>query len=298
MTMKAAVIGGGAIGGYLATMLHDAGQDVTLCVRTPFERLVVGEPGGETRTVPVTIASRPEEVGAADFIVLATKAQDTESAAPWLERLAGPDTTILVAQNGIEQVTGTQPFANGATIVPAIVYIAAERKAPGHIVHHSNSQLVLPGDATGETAAQCFAGADLTIEMADDFLTIAWRKLLSNIVANPITCLTMRRIDVFSEPNVRSLALGLMREAIAAGRAEGAKLGDEEAERVLRSYEGVNPGSGSSMLYDRLSGRSLEHEHLTGAVVRAAERHGVDVPLNRAIFALVDALDRSAERRS
>ena len=295
--MKAAVIGGGAIGGYLAAMLTDAGHDVTLCVRTPFERLVVEEPNGETRTVPVTIAGRPEEVQATDFVVLATKAQDTESAAPWLERLAGPETTILVAQNGIEQVSGTQPFARGATIVPAIVYIAAERKAPGHIVHHSNSQLVLPADAAGEAVAQRFAGADLTIEMADDFLTVAWRKLLSNIVANPVTCLSMRRIEVFSEPKVRSLALGLMREAIAAGRAEGAKLDDDDAERVLRSYEGVNPGSGSSMLYDRLAGRSLEHEHLTGAVVRAAERHGVDVPLNRAIYALVDALDRSAERR-
>jgi 2-dehydropantoate 2-reductase len=43
------------------------------------------------------------------------------------------------------------------------------------------------------------------------------------------------------------------------------------------------------MLYDRLEGRPLEHEYITGAVVRAAERHGIDVPLNRAILALLRA---------
>jgi 2-dehydropantoate 2-reductase len=44
------------------------------------------------------------------------------------------------------------------------------------------------------------------------------------------------------------------------------------------------------MLYDRLAGRPLEHEYITGAVVAAAERHGVAVPLNRAILALLRAL--------
>ena len=43
--MKAAVIGAGAIGGYFAAMLADAGHDVTLCVRTPFETLTLEEDG-------------------------------------------------------------------------------------------------------------------------------------------------------------------------------------------------------------------------------------------------------------
>jgi 2-dehydropantoate 2-reductase len=48
------------------------------------------------------------------------------------------------------------------------------------------------------------------------------------------------------------------------------------------------------MLFDRLAGRPLEHQGLTGAVVRAAERHGIDVPLNRAILALLEGLDGAA----
>ena len=54
-----------------------------------------------------------------------------------------------------------------------------------------------------------------------------------------------------------------------------------------------NPSGGSSMLYDRLAGRPLEHEFITGAVVSAAARHGIAVPLNEALLALLRALDRS-----
>lgn len=46
------------------------------------------------------------------------------------------------------------------------------------------------------------------------------------------------------------------------------------------------------MLYDRLAGRPLEHEFLTGAVVRAGERHGIATPLNRMLLTLLRAVDR------
>jgi 2-dehydropantoate 2-reductase len=52
------------------------------------------------------------------------------------------------------------------------------------------------------------------------------------------------------------------------------------------------------MLYDRLAGRPLEHEELTGAVVRRAEAAGVDVPLSRAVLTLLRLLDRSLRREA
>jgi 2-dehydropantoate 2-reductase len=44
------------------------------------------------------------------------------------------------------------------------------------------------------------------------------------------------------------------------------------------------------MLEDRTAGRPTEHEAITGAVVRAADEHGVEVPLNRAVLTLLDAV--------
>jgi 2-dehydropantoate 2-reductase len=66
-------------------------------------------------------------------------------------------------------------------------------------------------------------------------------------------------------------------------------LSEADIEPTLEEYAKFNPDGGSSMLYDRLAGRSMEHDHLTGTVVRLAERHGLPVPLNRAILALLRA---------
>ena len=145
--------------------------------------------------------------------------------------------------------------------------------------------------------ARCFEGSALAVEIEPEFLNAAWRKLLANVVANPVTALTLRRMDVFTDEAVQELGRGLLAEAIAAGRASGATLGDDEVDRILTISAGANPGSGSSMLYDRLAGRPLEHAYLTGAVVRAGERHGVPTPLNKAILALLGAVDRSSIER-
>jgi len=58
----------------------------------------------------------------------------------------------------------------------------------------------------------------------------------------------------------------------------------------LRELSGYSPAGGSSMLYDRLARRPLEHDYLTGAVVRAADAHGIAVPSNRTVLALLAAL--------
>ena len=292
----AAVIGAGAIGGYLAAMLCDAGEAVTLCVRTPINRLTISI-DGEMRGLPVTIVSDSGEVEASDLVVLATKAQDSASAKAWLDRLAGPSTLVLVAQNGIEHRTRTEPLAPHATIVPSIVYIAAERTAPGHIVHHGSSRLIVADDPDGAAVAARFEGSALNVERVVDFETTAWRKLLANLVANPMTALTLRRMDVFEAPAMRDLSRRLLEEAVCVGRAAGAGLDRTDIARTEAMYDRIDPASGSSMLYDRLSGRSLEYDHLTGAVLRAAEIHGLEVPLNRALYALLEALNDSPEWR-
>jgi 2-dehydropantoate 2-reductase len=289
MADKVAIIGSGGIGGYLAAELAEAGRDVTLCVRTGFGTLVVEEPD-RTREITVPIATSPDEVGPVRIVLLTTKSQDTAGTKPWLDRLVGPQTIVVVVQNGVGHVERVAPLAPGAeAILPAIIYCSVERTAPGRIVHHAHASMTVPKAHGSAAIAPIFAGSAFRITEDEDFTTVAWRKLLSNIVANPITALTLRRVRVLGDDGIRALALGLLDEAVRVAAAEGAKLTRVDAEQVAAGLGKANPDGGTSMLYDRLSGRPLEHEYITGAVVRAAERHGIDVPLNRAILALCSA---------
>ena len=288
-----AVIGAGGIGGFTAAFAQLAGHDVTLCVRTPIGKLAV-ETGGEVLHSPVRIATRPERESPADWVLITTKAQDTASTAGWLRRLVGPGTRVAVLQNGVghaERVATLIPA--GTEVLPVLVYVSAERTAPGRITHHVGNTLLVPEGELADRFAELFKGSGIEVRTTGDFATAAWRKLFSNLAANPLTALTERRVGVFTEPGMARLASDVLTEAVAVGRAEGAAITEQDVRDTLELYAANPPDGGTSMLYDRLAGRPLEHEHITGVVVRAGERHRIPTPLNTALLTLLRALDCS-----
>ena len=282
-----AIVGGGGIGGYIAGALRQAGHNPVLCLRTPFDELEIVEQG-EAHKVDVQLATDPTEVNPARWILLTTKAQDVAGAASWLQALSCPGTTVAVIQNGVDHARRIAPYLPaGATVLPTIIYCAVERTAPGRIIHHGSARMHVPATHEGACFAELFTTSSFKVVQEDDFVTAAWRKLLSNAVGNPITALTLRRMTVLAQAPMRQLGGGLMAEVVAVAQAEGAKVTLEDAERVLDGY-GRMGLTGTSMLYDRLAERPLEHAFLTGSVVEAADRHGLPVPLNRAILALLE----------
>jgi 2-dehydropantoate 2-reductase len=285
-----AVVGPGAIGGVLAWQASRAGHDVHLCVRTPFGELVITH-GGETHAVPTTVHTDPGSVPAADWVLVATKSHQTAGAAPWLRSLLGPGTRAVVGcQNGVEQEQGLAPIAGGTPVLPVVVMIGAEALAPGRIRHATAMQLQVPDSGLGRELRDLFAGSDLDVVPTPDFTTARWRKLAMNVAANSLTALTGRRIAELARPDVVDLGIALVAECVTVARAEGADLPDDLGAQVVGRWGQVPRDVGSSMLYDRLAGRPLEHDAITGAVLRAAARHGIDTPATRWVHGLLDAL--------
>jgi 2-dehydropantoate 2-reductase len=95
---------------------------------------------------------------------------------------------------------------------------------------------------------------------------------------------------VLREPGTATLGFDLAAEAVAVGRAEGAALTLDDARQTLSWLQGLPEATPSSMLQDRLAGRSMEHEGLLGPVVTLGRRHGIPTPLTSAMLALLDAL--------
>jgi 2-dehydropantoate 2-reductase len=202
-----------------------------------------------------------------------------------------------VLQNGIGHVERVAPFVNGATVIPVLVYYNGERLGPDRVRmrHAGERDLAVADDAAGHAFAQLLDGTPLRFMFSDDFATLAWRKLLINAAANPITALTLQRQAVLRRDDIHALCMALLDEAVAVARADGAKLADDEATRTMTTLLTYPPDAGTSMYFDRLAGRTLEIEPLTGAIVAAGERLGIATPLNRALLTLSRAVSDAAE---
>ena len=292
-----AVVGLGGIGGGAAGSLAAAGRhNVVACVRRSIGRFTLDRASGVVE-LPLAVVTEPEQAKPADWVLLCTKAHQTKAASPWLQRLCTPATRVAVLQNGIDHVARVAPLAGGARVVPVLVYYNGERLAPDRVrVRRAGAHdLVAAADEAGRAFAQLLDGTELRVLLSDEFATLAWRKLLINAVANPITALTLQRQAVLRRPDVEELCRAILEEAVAVARAEGVRLAADEVARTLATLRTFSAGFGTSMYFDRLAGRPLEVEALTGAIVAVAERHGLAAPLNRAMLTLLRAINDAAE---
>lgn len=282
-----AIVGPGAIGTCVAAWLaQDRGHDVTVCARTPFERLEVDSPTGLICAKPVVLARPQEAAGAVDWILVATKAYDSVASAAWFERLMDETTKVAVLQNGIEHCERFAGRVDPAQLLPAIVDIPAERTAPGRVVQRRMGSIRVPDSAAGTAFVQLFANSPIDVAVTDRFAETAWRKLALNC-AGAVNALALRPSVIARDEEVAEVMRGLVRECIAVAQAEGIDLPATLADEVVDNYRNADPGSINSLHADRMAGRPMEVDARNGVIVRRGRVHGVPTPLNQMATALL-----------
>jgi 2-dehydropantoate 2-reductase len=285
-----ALIGPGAIGATVACWLAQSPElDMTICARTPFERLVVDTPDGTIEADPPVLTD-PARAAPVDWALVATKTYDASAAARWLDHLVGPETRVAVLQNGVEHVERFTPWVPVERILPVMVDIPAERQAPGHIRQRREGVLVVPASTDGEAFVRLFAHTRLKVASHKDFTSVLWRKLCVNC-AGAVNGIALQPHRIAHDPDIADFMRELVAECVAVGRAEGAVLDDETARRVVEGYQASPGDSVNSLLADRLAGGRSEYDARNGVIIRLGEKHGIPTPLNR----LATALLRTAE---
>jgi len=322
--MKIAVVGAGAIGGFVGAKLALAGEDVTFMVRganldairANGFRLVMHD-GTEQVARNVKASNDYAATGPQDVVILATKAHQLDAVAENVPKLLGPGTSVVTMQNGVPywyfhrhggplagtRVRSVDPTGVIGENIPAeqvigcVVYPATELVAPG-VVRHIEGDRFPIGELDGSTTprvqriADAFTRAGLKSPVLDDIRSEIWLKLWGNLTFNPISALSRATlVDICQYPPTRALAAAMMAEA----QAVGAKLGitfrvtiDKRiagAERVGRHK--------TSMLQDIEAEREPEIEALVGSVVELARLTDTPTPHIDSVYALVKLLAAS-----
>ena len=304
--MRVLVLGAGAVGGYFGALLQRGGHEVWFVARG--ENLAALRARGLTirlgtetlHLLPVRAVADPAEAPRPDLVLVCVKSYDTPAAALALRPAVGPDTIILSLQNGVENEDTLARALGLPPLMVALTRIGVALVAPATI-DYSGRGTILFGEPDGSEsprarrAAEAFAAAGVPHELRRDILVAAWEKLAWNAGFNAVSTLTRSTVaEVLAEPASRELVIAALEEADAVAVATGIPVRRWRTERVLEESVSGLPDFQTSMLQDLLRGRRLEHDALNGAVVRAAARVGVAVPVNRTLVALLARLDPAA----
>lgn len=287
---RLAVVGPGAIGATFAAVAERAGLGaVPLYGRTPVGQITVlpddGEPmrlAGEVRTEPEAAA------GPVDWLLLAVKAHQTAAAGHWLARLAGPDTVVVVLQNGVEHRQRVAPYVGAATVLPSVVWCPAEGLDRHTVRLRGTPELTVPDEPAGHRLAELLLPGGAQVHVRADFDAEMWRKLAMNALAG-LMALTGRRSGMFRRADVRGLARALAEECRAVAAAEGVRLEESLGVEMADRLATMPPDMGSSILYDRAAGRALEWDARNGVLCRLGAAHGVPTPISDVLVPLLAA---------
>ena len=325
--MKIAIIGAGAIGGYVGARLALAGEEVTFIVRganleairSRGMKLVMAD-GREQVARNVKATNDYAAAGAQDIVILAMKAHQVQAVAGELPRLFGPQTVVVTMQNGIPfwyfQKQGGELAGSivrsvdpegllAATIPPeriigCVVYPASELIAPGVVRHVEGDRFPLgelDGAASERVArvAACFVRAGFKAPVLDDIRAEIWLKLWGNLTFNPISALSRSTLaDICQFPLTRELAAAMMTEAQAIAHKLGIhfRIGLEKriagAEKIGRHK--------TSMLQDVEAGRTPEIDALVGSVIELGRLTGTHTPHINAVYAVTKLLAQTSCR--
>lgn len=278
-----AILGPGAVGGFLAARLSDSGEDVVVVGREADVQLIATHgitvdsvAFGQFSVRPAAVAelTRP-----ADFLLIATKATTLRAA---LERVRVQPGLVVPLLNGFEHVATLRSRFGSRRVAAGAIRMDADSPAPGQVVHLSPSARVeLAADDPALDAglsefADVLNRAEIPAAIGASEAQVMWSKLVR---LAPLACTTSvagRSIGfIRADPHWRSVLLTVIAEVVAVANAEGARI---DPTVPLAELETAHPSLGSSMQRDLAAGREPEVDAIPGAVLRAATRHGLECP--------------------
>ncbi len=253
-------------------------------------------------TAELRAATDPADLPEADLVIVTTKTTELGAAAA---RLHGhwPDAAVMTVQNGLGAEEAVRDQGDWR-LISAVTFMSGTRHADTHVEYILDTETWLGpyGDTPYglvETVAGLIVESGLKARAFEDLRPAQWSKLIFNSTVNAVAALTALPHDSHFAEQARREDLGhlvraLMQEGTRVAAAAGVELHEDPWEmNVLATQRGSRHYP--SMLADVEARRPTEIDSITGALVREAERLGVDVPLQTAMYRLVKAREASWE---
>lgn len=307
-TRSYAIVGTGAVGGYYGARLAAADCDVHFLLHTDYDAAVANGLRVETKDGDFSIAEPHvyddvSKMPACDVVMVALKSTHNHVLAELLPPLVGPDTTVLLMQNGLGEEEKIAAIAPGIDIVGGLAFLCSHKVGPAHIRQLDYGQVRLGAfDTHGTPEYMRTIGDDLTragisIILEDDLQLARWKKLVWNVPYNGLCVTHATTTDVImNDTTSRHLAIALMHEVVAGAAARACTIEAEFIQQMIEHTDNMVPYE-PSMKLDYDAGRPLELDAIYANPLAAAKRGGVDLPQMRHLHERLIELDAQNPKR-
>ncbi len=296
-----AIIGTGAIGGYCAFKLQQAGFDVHCLLGHDYhevkKRGLFLVEGNNTLAAPVKAYNSIDSMPQCDVILIALKSTANGMLQHSLNKIMHQKSVVVVLQNGIGIEQELAQFIEPEKIVGGSCVFKVTKISPGTIKHYGFSTIELAQYYTDET---CNDISNAVAQVAEDLQyakvdgtsyghlpTIRWKKLVANIATSGLSVVLNSAItDLLEAPASFELMKLVTKEVIGAARQCGAMLPDDFYEFRLGIFEVMKKMErhNMSMKDDFDAKKPLELAAIYKNPLDISKKHNAAMPLTEMIY--------------
>ncbi|MBU2568111.1 MAG: 2-dehydropantoate 2-reductase [Elusimicrobia bacterium] len=326
--MKILIVGPGAMGCLFASLLIKSGFDVHILDKNPTRANHIRKNGIKTTGISkiyippskIKITTDCKKIGPADILIVFVKAQRTEEAIRKSLPCISKNTIILTLQNGLGNIeTIASALKKSQKKVNAVLAGITSHGATltGHgAVRHAGKGLTVIGDAvyTGSKLhakigpsvytdanphpeppaliKNIFNGAGIKTKTTKNIKNVLWSKLVINSAINPIGSITLRTNgEIIKNSCLKDILCMTAEESAGVAKKSGIKLLYKNPSKKVLQVCKSTAKNYNSMLQDILHRKKTEIESINGAVIKQAEKTGLDTPLNKMLYCFVKLME-------
>ena len=319
---KVAIVGMGALGLLFGNRIQESlGDNLYFLMdedRAERHKKDIYRINGEEKTFQIRSLKELEETP--DLIIVATKFKDLKSAAELAEKASGPDTIIIALLNGIisEEILaeriprerildcvaiGMDAMRDGTSLeykaMGRLQIGAADWSAELKIATGLGDEMAEGEEEFNRVQAEnlkrlagFFKETQVPYEAPENIRRSMWKKFMMNVGINQ-ACMVYECTykDALSPGPIYDDLNASMHEVMEIAKAEGIDLTEEDYENGIEIFHTLYPEGYPSMRQDALAGRKSEVDLFAGTVIKIAEKHGIDVPVNRKFYEMVQKME-------
>jgi 2-dehydropantoate 2-reductase len=293
------VVGTGAVGSYFGGKLAQVETRVSALCRSDFE--IAQKKGLEIQSYKGDFVFKPAEVVkevtqlsiAPDYIIVCLKVLPEINVAEIIKSAVGPETVIVLIQNGINvEKTVAEAFPDNE-LISGIAFIAISRLKLGIAKHTGSGKLILgnyPHGVSEKTKqlAGFWSNAGVPCDLSEKVSRDRWQKMVWNAAFNPISVLGGRAdsLQMVEVPESESLVRKVMEEVLSLAKATGNDLPEKIMDSIISGNRKMKPFK-TSMLVDYEMNRSMEVDAILGNAIAIAREKNMSVPYLESLYSLL-----------